>query len=166
MNASDSSNDTPAWLVVAGLGLALLSLGMISYGTFKTPPRDSLEMMTGTVSGSYKKCKGLFCQVSIGLSTSNDQNWARQDDYAGNPPVLAAGIKIVALVSHDPATNQLRFWELRRGSAILFSYDDSSAGAELHYRRCGVIGDVAAFVAAVLLLAGIWMGIRNGVWRQ
>jgi len=157
--------DTPAWCVVASVGVALLAAISIFVGSLKVPLRDGLQSISGTVTDAHRRCSRGSCTVTMNLRTSLGEIELSQEDFtSGGLPVARSGVSVTALVS--PPYSRREFWELRSNGDLLVSYEEIAVALQAHRRKLSALGYLSAAASIILLVVGIRLGLQRGTWRR
>jgi hypothetical protein len=155
--------------VFFGLILAALALFLYQVGTPDVPRNDIVTLTDATVERSHKRCGKSTCWLLIDIETSGKHMELLQYDTVSAGAALnalRAGDTITVLASQvSVRPEELWFWEIRRAGEILLSieqtYKDELARNHLTRLSSFLVGGLST----VLLVIGVFTGIRQGVWR-
>jgi hypothetical protein len=155
--------------VFLGLVLAALALFLYEVGTPDVPRNDIVTLSDATVERAYKRCGKSTCWLLIDIDSGGKHRELLQYDTAPARAALDAlhpGDTITALASQvSVRPDELWFWEIRRAGEILLSNEQTYKDELARNNRSRSWSFLVGGFSTLLLVIGVFTGIRQGVWR-
>jgi len=166
-----SKNDLPGLAVLFSVILFFLSATLIYGWKLDFEEKNSLIKIAGVVSGFEQTNKSKAGRkMHIYLSSNGGRYHLTQDDLTYSFPALrtiSKGDRITALVAEDCCGRDLEWvWEINRDGETILSYEDTLNSMKDSAMRSGPIGKYVSYLACLLLVAGLGLRIKYGVWSS
>ena len=166
-----SKNDLPGLAVLFSVILFFLSATLIYGWKLDFEEKNSLIKIAGVVSDLEQTNKSKAGKkMHIYLSSNGGRHHLTQDDLTYSFPALRTLSKddrITALVSKDCCGRDLEWvWEISRNGETILSYEDTLNAMKNSAIRSAPIGKYVSYLAYLLLVAGLGLRIKYGVWSS
>ena len=166
-----SKNDLPGLAVLFSVILFFLSATLIYGWKLDFEEKNSLIKIAGVVSDLEQTNKSKAGKkMHIYLSSNGGRHHLTQDDLTYSFPALrtlSKGDRITALVSKDCCGRDLEWvWEISRNGETILSYEDTLNAMKNSAIRSAPIGKYVSYLAYLLLVAGLGLRIKDGVWSS
>jgi hypothetical protein len=163
---------TAVGCVLAALILGGIAMFLYQIGAPDVVRNDIVQISGARVERAHVRCEGTrfkTCWSVIAIeSDGRHLELIQYDTPAARAAIdaLSRGSTITALASPVSIYGDgMWFWEVRRGDEVLLSHEQTSKDELARNHRNRGWSYAAGLLAAVLLVIGAIVGIRQGVWR-
>ncbi|HEV2616891.1 MAG TPA: hypothetical protein VGU63_09820 [Candidatus Acidoferrales bacterium] len=159
--------------------LCLLFAGIFAFAALALPLAAKLDMaqkaelyrVSGTVqSVSHTNAAKVRTKLNLFARDGDRVHDLTQDDLSYDVPALRSlrpGDNVSALVRHDLLGRDLEWiWELQRDGITILSYEQTRKFLEGERSLSLAIARWSGALSIALLLAGLFLRIRLGAWRD
>ena len=166
-----SKNDLPGLAILFSVIFFFLSATLIYGWKLDFEEKSSLTSIAGVVSGFDQTNKSKAGRkMHIYLSSKEGRYHLTQDDITYSFPLLltlSKGDRITALVAEDCCGRDLYWvWEIDRDGETILSYEDTLNALKDSAMRSGPIGQYVLYLACLLLVTGLVLREKYGVWSS
>jgi hypothetical protein len=152
-----------------GLILAALASFLYQIGAPDVPRNDIVKLTDARVERAYRRCGKSTCWLLIDLELGGNHLEMLQYDTVPARAAINAlhpGDTITALASQvSVRPEELWFWEIRRSDEILLSNEQTYRDELARNHRNRLWSFLVGGLSTLLLVIGVFTGIRQGVWR-
>jgi hypothetical protein len=163
-----SRRDLPALYLIGGFIFGFAALALPFGAKLDMAKRNELHAVSGIVQ-SITRTTGKVTKLNIVVWDGNRSHHLTQDDLYYDVPTLHSlrtGDPISALVRRDFLGRDLEwFWEIRRGTETILSYDQTQRFLESEKERTDVFAYWAGVLSIAFLMAAIFLRVRFGAWQ-
>jgi hypothetical protein len=155
--------------VFFGLILAGLAFFLYQFGTPDVPRNEIVTLTDAKVERAYRRCSRSTCWPLINIESGGKHLELLQYDTVSaraTIDALRAGDTITALASQvSVRPEELWFWEIRRAGEILLSNEQTLKDELARNHRSRLWSFLVGGISTLLLVIGVFTGIKQGVWR-